>query len=463
MKRSTAFSIFGIRNTLAAALGLALAHTAPAQLFTQGDLLVSVYGNVGNAATGSNFTESLPTPESSYVDGVPTPISLLEFTPTTTQVGNAPVLTYTMPTTNSGNNLGIVGEYGSSSEGTIQLSADGRYLTFGGYSAVPSIAGVGSPGGLGYYNANPVSGVALAQATSANVPRVFALVDANGNVNTSTVLNNLYSTNNPRSVYTMNGTVLYLSGQGSGSSDQGVYKVATGTNNVLNPGSNATKIYGTTDTRTVQAYNGNLYFSEDKPNKPTGIFEYSGLPLNSSATPVQILPAGNGSANFSPEGFYFANATTMYVADTGDPKKGAPGNGGIEKWSLVGGNWTLDYTLIDPNFTTNITATNGETGFEALTGQVVGTGANATVELFAVSYTLGDADPDGLYAISDLLAAATNPGESFTEIEASGPNNVFKGVSFAPVPEPGAYALLFGVILSGSGMLLRRHKLFHRA
>jgi hypothetical protein len=438
----------GSRSFLAALATIALcgmAQPAQAQLFTQGDLIVSVYGNVGNAATSSNFTMSLPTPEASFIDGVPTPISLLEFSPSA-PVNSLPIVTYTMPTANIGLNFGIVGEYGSSSEGTIQLSGDGRYLTVNGYSAVPSIQGIGSPGGLGYFNANPISVDALAQATSANVPRVFALVDANGNVNSSTVLNNLFSTNNPRSSYTLNGTVLYLSGQGSGSSDQGIYMVATGTNNVISPGNNATRIYNNTDTRTVLANSGNLYFSEDKPNKPTGVFAYNGLPLNSTQTPTNLTGSTNGVGNFSPEGIYFANATTMYVADTGVPKKGAPGVGGIQKWSLVGGNWTLDYVLIDPNFTTNITASDGETGFEAITGKLVGSGANTTVQLFAVSYTLGDADPDGLYAITDMLSSSVLPaGEDFTEIEASGPNNVFKGVSFAPVPEPGEAALLGGL------------------
>ena len=425
-------------------------------LFTTGDLLVSTYGNVGNAATSSAFTESLPTPESTFIDGVPTPISLLEYSPSGA-VGAAPIVTYTLPTTNSGSNYGIVGEYGSSSEGTIQLSADGRYLTVNGYSAAPSIAGVGSPGGLGYFNANPISGVALAQATSANVPRVFAFLDANGTVNSSTVLNTIFSTNNPRSSYLVNPTTLYVSGQGSVSTDQGVFMVTVGTNNVANPGTGATQIYKNTDTRTVQAFSGNLYFSEDKPNKPTAIFKYNGLPV-SQQTPTAITPAGNGTVNYSPEGIYFANTTTMYLADTGDPKKGAPGDGGIQKWSLTGGTWTLDYTLIDPNFVTDITQLHGETGFEALTGEIVGSGSSAQVELFAVSYTLGDGDPNGLYTITDNLDATTETGESFTEMETSGANDVFKGVSFAPVPEPGMYGLILGGLGALAALGRRRWK-----
>jgi len=146
------------------------------------------------------------------------------------------------------------------------------------------------------------------------------------------------------------------------------------------------------------------------------------------------------------------------LADTGDPKKGAPGDGGIQKWSLTGGTWTLDYTLIDPNFVTDITQLHGETGFEALTGEIVGSGPSAQVELFAVSYTLGDGDPNGLYTITDNLDATTESGESFTEMETSGANDVFKGVSFAPVPEPGMYGLILGGLGALAALGRRRWK-----
>jgi len=438
---------------------LAAALPASAQLFTEGDLLVSTYGNVGNAATGAAFTENLVTPESSYIDGVPTPISLLEYSPGGS-VDASPVVTYTLPTANNGGNFGIVGEYGSSSEGTIQLSSNGEYLTLGGYSAAPSIAGIGSPGGVGYFNAAP-STVALAQSTDTNVPRVFAVVDANGNANTTTIFNNVYSTNNPRSAY-LNGSSLYISGQGSGATDQGLYLTSVGTNTVAHPGTGLTAIYTMTDTRVTQVYNGNLYYSVDKKNKATGIFEYTGTP-SGLTTATQIIPGNNGLSgsnlvNYSPDGYFFANTTTLYVADTGDPKNGGTGDGGIQKWSLNGSTWDLDYTLVDPNFTMNLTAAHGETGFEAITGEVVG----SEVDLFAVSYTLGDADPDGLYSIADNLDASTESGETFTEMEASGANDVFKGVSFAPtaVPEPGMYAVIFGGLGAALAVARRRRGAF---
>jgi hypothetical protein len=458
-----AAGFFRTRGLALAAAGLLVAALpASAQtLFTEGDLVVSTYGNVGNAATSSNFTESLPTPESTFIDGVPTPISLLEFSPTGA-VDASPLVTFTLPTANIGLNFGLVGEYGSSSEANIQLSGNDEYLTIAGYSAAPSIAGIGSPGGLGYFNANPDGVDALAQSTSTNVPRVFATVDAFGNVNSTTILNNVYSTNNPRSEY-LDGSSLYISGQGSGTTDQGLFLTSVGTNTVAHPGTGLSAIYTTTDTRITQVYNGNLYYSVDKKNKVTGIFEYTGTPTG-LATATQIIPGNNslsGSSlvNYSPDGYFFANTTTLYVADTGDPKTGTVGDGGIQRWSLNVGNntWTLDYTLIDANFTTNISLSHGETGFESITGEVVG----SEVDLFAVSYTLGDADPDGLYTITDsLLAPDTTTGASidgnYTELEASGANDVYKSVSFAPVPEPGTYASIFGGL--GAALAMARRK-----
>jgi len=442
----------------AAALFFAIVAPAFAQtVFTSGDLVVSTYGAGGG-----------------FIDGVPTPISLEEFT-----TSGALVTTLTLPTADSGSNLGMVGEYGSSSEANLQLSGDGHSLLISGYQATAAYANIGGPAQGGYSDAN---GTALAQSVSTDVPRVVAIIGANGVVNSTTQVNNLYSTNNPRSVWSANGTTLYTSGQGGGSTDQGVFTFPAGTNMVANPtGPAPVPISSNTglSTRIVSAYNGNMYYSVDVKNVATGIYEYTGIPT-SAASATQILPASglsgnsaNVAVNYSPDGFYFANATTLYVADTGAPKNKALGNGGIQKWTFNGSTWVLDYTLTPSNFVLNFNdskksaATDGEVGFESITGQVVG----GMVQLYAVSYTIGDADKNGLYSVSDLLVATTNPGDTFTEI-ASAPGigsvsdnttaggAVFKSVSFAPsaVPEPGAFALIFGTFSSLLVMFFRRRR-----
>ena len=77
---------------------------------------------------------------------------------------------------------------------------------------------------------------------------------------------------------------------------------------------------------------------------------------NAGSQPITILPgfpttlASSSSANFFPFGIWFANSTTLYVADEGDgtlADAATDTNAGLEKWSLdqATGVWHLDYTL----------------------------------------------------------------------------------------------------------------------
>jgi hypothetical protein len=319
------------------------------------------------------------------------------------------------------------------------------------------------------------NGMALAQSASANVPRTGALINiATGTVNTSTAFNNIYNSNNTRGVYTQNGTTVYLSGQGAGVGDEGgLYFTSVGNNNTAG-GASATPIFNVVSTRTVSEWNidaangvatstPNLYYSADQNSKKgtqTGLFEYSGLPTASegSNTGTRITPVSgtvNGqTVNFSPEGYFFANATTLYIADTGDPKAGGTGDGGIQKWSFNGtGNvWTLDYTLAFNFAAQNSSST--ETGFESLAGQVV----NGQVFLYATSYTTANEAPDGLYGVTDTLNATSLPaGESMVQLAASAADMDFKGVAIvppAPVAQSEPTMPVWGVCLLGAGLAM---------
>jgi hypothetical protein len=388
--------------------------------------------------------------------------------------------------------VGIQGEDGSSSEGTLQLSGNGQYLTIGGYDGNAANNGIqaatNAANGTNFAagTAWGASTVALAQSDDTDVPRVAATIDANGNVNTSTVYSNVYDLNNPRAVYSPDGTSFYLSGQGSGIkvgstyTDQGgIYKTSLG-NNTGTGGAAPTAIYTQVSTRDVLEYGGNLYFSADQESKKgdlTGIFEYSGTPTTSqgASTGTRLTPAsgtifngggfaGTGagtSVEFSPQDFVLANSTTMYVADTGAPKATGNGDGGIQKWSLSGGIWSLDYTLTPSDFLSASAASvsGGETGFEDLALQVVGN----SVDIYAISYTQGpDGQGNGLYGVVDSLSnlsAGDAESETVTELESSPgidgstADYNFKGVSFAPtaaVPEPGTW----GMVIAGGGVLL---------
>ncbi len=191
-----------------------------------------------------------------------------------------------------------------------------------------------------------------------------------------------------------------------------------------------------------------------------------------AATTNGINKAGK-EINLSPESYFFANADTLYVADSGIPKNDSQsndsngsglGDGGLQKWTFdeTTQTWSLAYTLSDGLGLVKNSAKSGVTGLLGLTGVVVGD----EVELYATSYTIGDTDQSYLYGITDMLDAVSGTGEKFATLAAAPVDSNFKGVSFAPnavapVPEPASWAMMVG----GFGLLggaLRRRKLTTR-
>ena len=201
-----------------------------------------------------------------YGDNQAAPITLFQFAPAGTSNATF-VNSLVLPQAASGANLPVSGEYGSSSEGTIQLSGNGQYLTLLGYGI-----------DVASFNANPgaygsAPSFALAQSGALTgqpytpVPRVLTLVDAFANVNSSTALYNIFDTNNPRSGFTATGATAYVSGQGSGSdATGGVFYTAIGARNTAPThitGLDTTSNTLSQDTRDVQIVNNTLYVSVD--------------------------------------------------------------------------------------------------------------------------------------------------------------------------------------------------------
>ena len=360
---------FLISVAAVAALSPAIAPASAQSIssFTPGDVVVSVEGNGGN--TGS------------YTDNQVAPLTLYEYGSN----GTGFVGSFALPQTNSGANFAVSGEYGSSSEGTLQLSGNGRYLT----SRDTASTRMRSTPILASYSPDPTN-IALGQSGSQTgqsytaVPRVVALIGQNGSVNSSTALTNVFNANNPRSAYTVDGTSVLCLGPGR-------YPDATGGVFYATLGSHsATSITGadagggtSQDTREVQVYNGQLYVSTDSKKGSTNR-DYIGTLGAQGALPTSEANGGNGPAmlpgfgnsggtgkitvtaanannvnagligqdktvNLSPENYFFANADTLYVADSGAPKNTSAdsplGDGGLQKWTLSDGTWTLDYTL----------------------------------------------------------------------------------------------------------------------
>ena len=338
-------------------------------------LALAVLGAATPAAAGSTITSFttgdlvIDTVTGSTLDSA-SPMTLQEFSLGAGGTSATSVGTFTLPQSASGANWAISGEYGSASEGFLQLSGNGNLLTIMGYgvnAATFNSASLSTYGtaALGQTTSVPVPGGYTV------VPRVVAAIKANGSVDTSTALLNFADQNNPRSAYTFDGSSFYVSGQGSSKTDptQGVQLVRDGQ-------STGTTIDNSTDTRFVTEYKGTLYVSRDQNPPGGGNQNYTnvssltepggGLPTSSAGlVTTHIVPASfasvarrqqrldqsDGRARqlasttsrigsfvyLSPEEYFFANSTTLYVADSGQPKNGnankaALGEGGLQKW-----------------------------------------------------------------------------------------------------------------------------------
>jgi hypothetical protein len=172
--------------------------------FTTGDLVVAVEGNGVEDATSGPYT-----------DNQAAPLTLFEYQPDGTGAPATYEGSLVLPQTASGTNFPVSGEYGSSSEGTLQLTGNGKYLTIMGYGV--NAASFNADPAKYSSTGNPAlrqSGSLTGQTYTA-VPRVVAVIGQNGSVNSTTALYNIFDQNNPRSVYSVDGKSFYVSGQGN--------------------------------------------------------------------------------------------------------------------------------------------------------------------------------------------------------------------------------------------------------
>jgi hypothetical protein len=272
-----------------------------------------------------------------------------------------------------------------------------------------------------------------------------------------------------------------------------------GSYNITQQGYAADKTAKDNNFRGETVYNGVLYVTKGSgSNGIDTVYQVGAAGMTSSTTNptagaagITVLPgfsttlakATPSAADpvYHPFGLFFANSTTLYVADEGSgstsdlSSTGTPYElGGLQKWSLINGTWDLDYTLrgslMGSSYTVNGSGslagdslTTNVDGLRNLAGKV---NANGTVTLYGITSTIGSnlgdagADPNQLVTITDTLADTSSSQvatEDYTVLQTAALGEVLRGVAVAPVPLPASAWLLLGG-LCGFGTLARRRR-----
>jgi hypothetical protein len=413
----------------------------------------------------------------------------------------------------------MVTSFSSKSEIALNLSTDGNFLTFMGYLA-PIDA-------LDISNANTPAVFDSTNPDGLSAFRVVAQVDQHGKFQFTKT--NAYSGNNGRAAVMNNtggANLFYTAGNaGNGGNPQpdGIIVGAglqiltpeikslvaqnpgtptpVGSFNITQLGDKADKIGKDTNFRGLTIFNNVLYTTKGSGSNGVNTVYFVdstgtvctdtngvGLPAAGAALPTSGLafdptvlqtkgldpnnmcilngfPTALKTKTSFPFGIWFANPTTLYVADEGNGTTGttvgnfyapaaAQTTAGLQKWILVSGKWQLAYTLnaglglgtpyVVPGYPTGNNSGTGGTGMpwapatdglRNITGVVSADGKTATI--YAITSTIsgsGDqgADPNKLVAITDTLSATSSAGESFVTVKTAGAGEVLRGVSFAP-------------------------------
>jgi uncharacterized protein (TIGR03437 family) len=398
--------------------------------------------------------------------GVTSPIFLDQLTPSGTTVNS-----FAVPS-----NM-IVTSFSSKSELALNLSTDGSVLTFMGYVSAPNTVDVSNSNTPAVYDpTNPSGGSYF---------RAVAQVGANGAIQVTPT--NAYSGNNGRAAILSNGLYYMVGNSNNGAGTPTNVTSATGVEmatplqpantmptevgnfsigSVINPATGS--LYTQVDKagkdnnfRGLTIFNNTLYVTKGSGSNGIDTVYQVGsagsLPTlaNAASAPITVLPGfptaaakTAGATNDYPFGIWFANATTLYVADEGDgvlADAATSTNAGLQKWILSNGTWNLAYVLQkglnlgQPYSVANYPAAlNPATaGLRNITGKV---NSDGTVTVYAVTATVsanGDqgADPNKLVSITDNLANTTAAGaanESFTTLRTAVAGEILRGVAFAP-------------------------------
>jgi hypothetical protein len=429
----------------------------------------------GNAIADGTYPDVFKnaTPDSSF--GITSPIFLQEITTCGRHVNKV----YVDPSV-------ITTSFSSKSELALHLTPDGTGLTFMGYISPINQLDVSNTNTPGIIEpGNPVTTPPTYRAVAQI--NYNARINSQGYITPKVTTTNAYPGNNGRAAILANHLYYTVGNAGNGNGSTavtaaaGVQIVTPGVNATpTNPGTNQVGSFNITqygypadktakdnNFRGETIFNNTLYVTKGSGSNGINTVYQVGnagsLPTLANATtaPITILPGFptnlaktgnnvNGTVQpiYYPFGIWFANATTLYVADEGDgvaADAATSTTAGLQKWSLVNGTWQLDYVLqkglnLGQQYTVAglpTTYNPATDGLRNLTGKV---NPDGTVSLYAVTSTVsgsGDqgADPNQVVAITDRLSYTTATQAASEEFRVIRPPiyaQVLRGVSFAP-------------------------------
>ncbi|WP_375436952.1 T9SS type A sorting domain-containing protein [uncultured Hymenobacter sp.] len=310
-----------------------------------------------------------------------TALYLAEYSPTGTLVQQVP-----LPVASASPNLALTASGSATSDANLTRSADGRYLILTGYNA-------------------PVGLSSVTNSAVATTNRVVGRIAADGTVNTTTRISDAFDANNIRAAASADGSTFYAVGANGGVRYLPLGN--TGPTTALSTGN-------PTNLRSINFFGGNLYVGA-AASGGYGVLQVGTGAPTSAGQALTLLPgfpkdSGPSSFNFfcTDQSSTVPGIDVVYVADDRTPT-----NGGIQKWSLVGGTWTLNGTIASAT-----AALRGLTG--KVTGSVV---------------TLVASGAGGLYTINDN--AGFNAAPTTTTLPAAlvtaPANTAFRGVALSPV------------------------------
>ena len=369
------------------ALSLFFGFNAIAQ-FSPGNIVVSRVGDGSTLLTNASAQ-----------------VQLVEYT--TAGVATGVVVTLPVTTTNTAGNRACTNSGSSTTEGGLNLSYDGRYLTHTGYDAIPGVTGISS------------------SATDPN--RTIARIDVSGNIDISTsflaTTGNAYVRNSIRSATTLDGTQFWASGTSS-STYGGVRYLTLGQDDISGVQISTT----ITNSRSVQIFNDQLYVSAQSSTIRVGSVGV-GTPTTTGQT-ITNLPS-LPTVNLSPNGFVFfdrdpviAGVDLLYFVS----QTNTANEFGLFKYSFDGTNWNSKGKLADA--TTNNSQASGLTGYLNCTGNVVLYLTRATGSAFVPSEIRTYTD-NAVYN-----ATMTSNGSSIlsasTPLVPPASNYAFRGIAMSP-------------------------------